>query len=119
LDPEALRRLTSEAFEHVESAVHRHGGTVEILAGDAVTAVFGLAVVNEDDALRSLRAAVEIRDSLSDVELDFHVGVSSGEVVTGGDGSSQLRATGRPITDSAVLAQTADLGEILVDGATE
>jgi DNA-binding SARP family transcriptional activator len=119
LDPETLRRLTSEAFAHVESAVQRHGGTVEILAGDAVTAVFGLAVVNEDDALRSLRAAVEIRDSLSDVELDFHVGVSSGEVVTGGDRSSQLRATGRPITDSAVLAQTADLGEILVDGATE
>jgi DNA-binding SARP family transcriptional activator len=119
LDPEALRRLTSDAFAQVESAVQRHGGTVEILAGDAVTAVFGLAVVNEDDALRSLRAAVEIRDSLSDVELDFHVGVSSGEVVTGGDGSSQLRATGRPITQSAVLAQTADVGEILVDGATE
>ena len=49
----------------VEAAVERHGGTVETVTGDAITAVFGLPVVHEDDALRAVRAAAETRARLS------------------------------------------------------
>ena len=38
----------------------RHGGTVAELRSDAVLAVFGIAVAHEDDALRALRAAIEL-----------------------------------------------------------
>ena len=65
LDPEALRRLLSRYFEEMRSVVERHGGTVEKFIGDAVIAVFGVPVVHEDDALRAVRAASEMRASLA------------------------------------------------------
>ena len=56
--------MLARYFERMKAIVERHGGTVEKFIGDAVMAVFGVPVVHEDDALRALRAAVEMRDAL-------------------------------------------------------
>jgi DNA-binding SARP family transcriptional activator len=127
LDPEALRRVTGRAFAEVAGAVKRHGGAVETVAGETLTAAFGVQVVHEDDALRCMRAAADVRAVLSGfaaelsieraVELDFRIGVSTGEVVTGVDAGSGLRTTGEPLRRSSALAQTAKSGEILFDDA--
>jgi DNA-binding SARP family transcriptional activator len=128
LDPEALRHVTSRVFAVVEATVERHGGTVETVAGDGVTAVFGLPIVHEDDALRGVRATVEIRDRLADlkteleserpVRLEARIGISTGEVVTGGEVGALLRATGEPLTMSSRLGHASEPGEILVDETT-
>ena len=125
LDPEALRRVTGRAFGEVEAAVERHGGTIETVTSDAVTAVFGLPLVHEDDALRALRAATGVRDALfllaaevaaeRTLELEFRVGISTGEVVTGADAGPQARTTGEPLRLSSRLSQAARPGEILFD----
>ena len=52
-------------FERMKAIVERHGGVVEKFIGDAVMAVFGLPAVHEDDALRALRAANEMRAASS------------------------------------------------------
>ena len=64
LDPELLRRVMWRYFDVVQGILERHGGTVEKFVGDAVLAIFGVPVVHEDDALRAVRAAAEIRDTL-------------------------------------------------------
>src|SRR5215208_1282456 len=64
LDPEATRKLMSRYFETARAVLERHGASVEKFIGDAVMAVFGVPVLHEDDALRAVRAAVEMRQAL-------------------------------------------------------
>ena len=61
VDPEALRRVTRRTLEFVRAAVDPHAGVLETVAGTAVTVVFGLPAVHEDDALRAVRAAVDVQ----------------------------------------------------------
>jgi DNA-binding SARP family transcriptional activator/class 3 adenylate cyclase len=126
LDPEALRRATSRAFMAVEFAVERHGGMVEAITGGTVTAIFGIPAVHEDDAVRALRAAAEMRDRLPELvdepelhggmRVELRIGVSTGEVVTGG--GEQLPPTGEPLAAAHRLGQEAGAGEIVLDDAT-
>src|SRR4051794_5400974 len=64
LDPESLRRVMRRYFAEIQRIIERHGGVVEKFIGDAAMAVFGLPRVHEDDALRAVRAAAEIRERL-------------------------------------------------------
>src|SRR5918992_1873976 len=93
LDAEAYRSVISRYFIEASSVIERHGGTVEKFIGDAIMAVFGIPVVHEDDALRAVRAATELRQGLGalnerlraerGVELGIRTGVDTGEVVAG------------------------------------
>ena len=125
LDPESLRRVMARYFESVQAVIERHGGSVEKFIGDAVMAVFGVPVVHEDDALRAVRAATEMRDGVAElngglardygVELELRIGVNTGEVVTG---TEERLATGDAVNVAARLEQGAQPGEILLGEAT-
>jgi DNA-binding SARP family transcriptional activator len=129
LDPEALRGLTRLVFAEAETAAERHGGKIETVSGEAITLVFGLPTVHEDDALRAVRAAGEIRDRLADlkkeleserpIRIEARIGISTGEVVTGSAAGGQLSATGEPLTMSSRLGQASQPGEILLDQSTQ
>jgi tetratricopeptide (TPR) repeat protein len=112
LDPEALRTLLGRYFQVAKAAAERHGGMVEKFIGDAVMAVFGIPVVREDDALRAVRAAQELRDA---VELDVRIGVNTGEVVTG---TGDTLVTGDAVNVAARLEQAAAPGEVLIGAST-
>jgi class 3 adenylate cyclase/tetratricopeptide (TPR) repeat protein len=115
LDPETLRALLARYFDRMSAIVERHGGTVEKFIGDAVMAVFGVPVVHEDDALRALRAAVEMRDAFPELGIEGRIGVTTGEVVTG---TEERLATGDAVNVAARLEQAARPGEILVGEET-
>jgi class 3 adenylate cyclase/tetratricopeptide (TPR) repeat protein len=115
MDPEALRALLSRYFEQMKAIVERHGGTVEKFIGDAVMAVFGVPVAHEDDALRAVRAAAEMRDALPELDIEARVGVNTGEVVTE---TEERLATGDAVNVAARLEQAAQPGEILLGPMT-
>ncbi|MGC1407140.1 MAG: adenylate/guanylate cyclase domain-containing protein, partial [Candidatus Dormiibacterota bacterium] len=58
-DPEEVRELLSRYFDVCRELVERYGGTVEKFIGDAVMAVWGAPVAQEDDAERAVRAALD------------------------------------------------------------
>ena len=115
LDPERLRAMLARYFERMKSIVEHHGGTVEKFIGDAVMAVFGVPVVHEDDALRAVRAAIEMREALPALGLEGRIGVMTGQVVTGTD---ERLATGDAVNVAARLEQAANSGEVLLGEPT-
>ena len=77
IDPERLRALLARYFERMKSIVEGHGGSVEKFIGDAVMAVFGIPVLHEDDALRAVRAAIQMRDALPELGLEGRIGLTT------------------------------------------
>jgi class 3 adenylate cyclase len=114
-DPEAVRRLLADYFERMSAIVQRHEGVVEKFIGDAVMAVFGVPAAHEDDALRALRAAAQMREAFSDLGIEGRIGVNTGEVVVG---TEERLATGDAVNVAARLEQVAAPGEILLGEAT-
>jgi class 3 adenylate cyclase/tetratricopeptide (TPR) repeat protein len=129
LDPESLRRVMQRYFDAMNSVLERHGGVVEKFIGDAVVAVFGIPRVHDDDALRAVRAAAEMRLALSSlndeleqrwgVRLAIRIGINSGEVVAGDASLGQALVTGDAVNVAARLEETGRAGEILIGNATQ
>ena len=128
LDPESMRRVMWRYFDAMQATLERHGGTVEKFIGDAIVAVFGVPAVHEDDALRAVRAAFEMREALERVNEDLareygvrigtRTGVNTGEVIVGDTAADQKLATGDAVNVAARLEQAAQAGEVLLGQAT-
>ena len=124
LDPESLSRVMARYFATMRTALERHGGTVEKFIGDAVMAVFGIPQLHEDDALRAVRAAMEMRSMLDvlnveleqshGVSIETRVGVHTGEVMAGALADAQILATGDALNVAARLEKAAAPSEILI-----
>ncbi len=128
LDPESVRRAVGRYFDEARVAIERHGGTVEKFIGDAVMSVFGIPRLHEDDALRAVRAASELRDAVITLgdelegelgaRIEARIGVATGEVVAGDPSSGQAFVTGDVVNVAARLEQAAGPGEVLLGGRT-
>jgi class 3 adenylate cyclase/tetratricopeptide (TPR) repeat protein/CheY-like chemotaxis protein len=124
VDPETLRWAMQHWFERMAEAIERHGGTVENYVGDAVMAVFGIPVAHEDDALRAVRAAADMREQVAvlraelvrerGVELAVRIGVNTGEAVTGISRTGGSFTSGDIVNVGARLEQSARPGDILL-----
>jgi class 3 adenylate cyclase/tetratricopeptide (TPR) repeat protein len=128
LDPESIRAVMSRYFETMQAVLERHGGTVEKFIGDAVMAVFGVPLLHEDDALRAVRAAVEMNGELAPlneelkrnwgVKIANRIGIDTGEVIAGDPRQGQSFVVGDAVNTAARLEQSAQSDEILVGETT-
>ena len=128
IDPEVHRRIQERYFDAVRGALERHGGTVEKFIGDAAMAVFGIPTAHDDDALRAIRAAVDLGPALSElnetldrdfgVTISIRTGVNTGEVVAGDPSEGQAFATGDAVVTAQRLESSARAGEILIGDST-
>lgn len=114
-DPEVLRETMRRYHATCRAVLERHGATVEKFVGDAAMAVFGIPRVHEDDPLRAVRAAVEMRDAVRALGIETRIGVNTGPVVTG---RGETLVTGDAVNVAARLEQAATAGEILIGGVT-
>lgn len=126
LDPERYRAVMRAFAAAAEEVVTSLRGRTEKFVGDAVMAVFGIPKVNEDDALRAVRAAVWIRDRAErlgkevglEEPLRLRIGLNSGPVAAGSADGDQLLVSGVAVNLAARLQQAAEPGEILAGETT-
>jgi predicted ATPase/class 3 adenylate cyclase len=128
LDTELRRRLVSHSLAGVRTVLERHGATVEDYPGDVLMAVFGVPLLHEDDALRAVRAAAELRQALPSLggevgpelggRLGARVGAATGEVIAERGRGGRLPATGETVNAAKRLEELAGPGDILVDRPT-
>ena len=115
LDPETLRRLMQRRYDEMKAICEAHGGRVRELIGDAVMAVFGVPTVHEDDALRAVRAAADMREGLGtlndELERSFglrlrsRTGVNTGEVIVRYPDPTGALALGDAVNVAAKIAR--------------
>jgi class 3 adenylate cyclase/tetratricopeptide (TPR) repeat protein len=130
------RRLAPLAFSQV---MERYGETVrQVLGGpgtsigkrhgDGFMAAFGVPELREDDTLRAVRSANELRGAIADlsaelqrehgVELQVRMGINTGEVLVKGAGTLEEEITGDAVTVARRLEQAAPAGQILLGEET-
>jgi DNA-binding SARP family transcriptional activator len=129
LDPEVVRSVMRRYFDTVRTIVERHGGTIEKFVGDAAMAVFGIPELHEDDALRAVRAAEELREALGglnadlardhELTIEIRAAVNTGEVIAADAATGQQFAAGGAVNVAMRLQQFALPGEALLGASTE
>ncbi|HEX6763690.1 MAG TPA: adenylate/guanylate cyclase domain-containing protein [Gaiellaceae bacterium] len=128
LDPEDVGAMLEAYHSRLKLELERHGGTVEKFIGDAVMALFGAPVAHEDDPERAVRAALQIRSAIADLndadpERDLHVriGITTGEALVTLDArpdAGEGMAAGDVVNTAARLQAAAPEDGILVDEST-
>jgi DNA-binding SARP family transcriptional activator len=129
LDPEVMRSVMRRYYDTVRTIMERHGGTLEKFIGDAAMAVFGIPQLHEDDALRAVRAAGELREALAGLNADLgrdhqltiqiRTAINTGEVIAADTASGQQFAAGGAVNVAMRLQQSALPGETLLGPTTE
>jgi class 3 adenylate cyclase len=128
LDPESMRQVMSRYFDAIRECIERHGGTLEKFVGDAVMAAFGIPVIHEDDAMRAVRAAGEMKIALKALEAELdrewgvqiqaRTGINTGEVVAGDISGGSTFATGDTVNVAARLEQACPPGDVYLGEST-
>jgi class 3 adenylate cyclase/tetratricopeptide (TPR) repeat protein len=124
LDPETFSRVITRFFAEARRAIEHHEGTAQEHRGDAVVAAFGVPILHEDDALRAILAAADLRLALPDlnaelqqdwnVRLEMRIGINTGEVAVEQGGL----VLGDTANVAARLQEAAAPGEIIIGEQT-
>jgi len=124
-DPEHVRELLSQYFERAQRIIDSYGGTVEKFIGDAVMAVWGAPIANEDDAERAVRAALDLVASVTELDSDASLGglrarggVVTGEVAITIGKVSEGMVLGDTVNSASRVQSVAEPGTVLVDEST-
>ncbi|HEV8099916.1 MAG TPA: AAA family ATPase, partial [Gaiellaceae bacterium] len=96
------------------------GGTVEKFIGDAVMAVWGTPTATEDDAERAVRAALDLVESVPDLDpaLQARAGVLTGEAAVTIGAEGQGMVAGDLVNTASRIQSSAEPGSVLVGETT-
>jgi adenylate cyclase len=132
VDPEELREIINAVLSCAQKVITHHGGVTEKFIGDAVMAVFGKDKTYEDDPIRAIKAAMEIHERVSSLNiadtlkrrigrvLTMHSGINTGVVITSPGAMNEGAETilGDPVNLASRLTSLAKPGQILISSET-
>jgi class 3 adenylate cyclase len=120
-DAEEVRELLSTYFDTCRRLVSLYGGTVEKFIGDAVMAVWGTPVAQEDDAERAVRAALDLVAAVPELHADLRAraGVLTGEAAVTLGAEGQGMVAGDLVNTASRIQASAQPGTLLVGESTK
>jgi class 3 adenylate cyclase len=99
LEATAIVALLNHYLAVMVELIHRTGGTIDEIIGDAIFVLFGAPMVMPDAAQRAARCALEMQKARRGVnehnfkmgwpEIEMGIGIHTGEVVVGNIGSTK------------------------------
>jgi tetratricopeptide (TPR) repeat protein/class 3 adenylate cyclase len=120
-NPDAVETMLADLRQSIQSVVEEYGGELNEFSEDGFVALFGVPVTHEDDRLRAVRAALDIRNddassaNLPDsVQLRIAAGSEQVAVRATESGERRYRIGGTVVRDTNRLASLAAPGEILL-----
>lgn len=129
-DPQEIVGMLNDYFDVMVDIVFRWGGTLDKFIGDALMAIWGAPITDEEHCQRAVAAAVEMQAALVDFNvsrmsmgrprIEIGIGVSTGELVAGYMGSSRAMGytvIGDVVNTAARLCSAASAGDVLVSRA--
>jgi adenylate cyclase len=121
LDPQKIVSMLNDYLSTMSEVIFKHKGTIDKFIGDAIMAVFGAPIDQEDHPARACRVALDMIDSMVDVNhelgakgfqpLKIGIGINTGEMTVGNIGSERR-------FDYTVIGDAVNLGSRL-EGITK
>jgi class 3 adenylate cyclase/predicted ATPase len=131
LDPEVLRDIINDYQQACGDVVGRYEGHIAQYLGDGLLIYFGFPQAHEDDAVRAVRAGLEMMEAVGrlstrlqkekDVALSIRIGIHTGLVVIGeigGPGRRERLALGDTTNIAARLQSLAEPNSVVISEAT-
>ena len=131
MNPEEVVSILNEFFTIITEIIFKYHGTLDKYMGDAVMAIYGAPIDEEDHARKALEAALEMQEKVGQLgrsllergiePISIGVGVNTGEAVIGNIGSLQrmeYTAIGDSVNLAARLEELAKPNQILISENT-
>jgi tetratricopeptide (TPR) repeat protein/class 3 adenylate cyclase len=128
-DPEHADRAIAGIKEAVAEVINAHGGILDRCNNEEMVALFGVPASYEDDFVRAARAALALRDRITELSRDVeeqighplrvYAAINSGPLVARLADDGRYSVSGEPLQIASRLAGRADAGEILVGPETQ
>jgi adenylate cyclase len=128
--PEKVVEIVNRYLDLTSSSIQNNGGTIDKYIGDATMAIFNAPNDLDGHALCAVRAAWEMKKGSEtlrkeilrdfDVELEFGIGVNTGQAIVGNMGSEfrmDYTVIGDTVNTAARLESSAQKGQIIISDA--
>ena len=129
--PEMVVGLLNRFFTLMSEVIFRHGGTLDKYIGDGVLALFGAPYATERDAVKAVRAAIDMQRAVQQfnrelaaagqADIGVGIGINTGSAIVGFIGSDtrlDYTAIGDTVNTAARLEQRAHAGQIIISEHT-
>jgi predicted ATPase/class 3 adenylate cyclase len=131
LDSETIYLAVDEIVHLLADVIYKYEGTIDKYSGNGMMALFGLPINHENDSERSVRAALEMQYSISQLrdhlvdryhhDFQIQVGINTGAIIAGHLSDQQhleYTVIGDTVHLASQLQKSAKPGKILVSFST-
>lgn len=127
--------ILNDFLSSMTDIVFLHEGTLDKYIGDCVMAIFGAPVAHDDDPVRAVKAALDMKQRVVDLKgiwrkkmdmaevesFDIGIGIHTGEVIAGNIGNinrMEYTVVSRAVNLASRLENNAQPGQILISKDT-